>query len=289
MVKNETLSFAQFTLMVILFTMSVSATAQCPEIVNVSYNGNCVFLNWEDAPVPPPFDVVYNNQLYSYDTGDGETTPATYRKAADESCEFNDDGFTGVLEIDGLSCSYLGGAPDPEPLPVTLISFDGDIRHDHVSLHWVTAFEEQNEEFRVERSTYKQDWITIGSVDGNGNYDGIQNYEIKDYSPWTGMNFYRLVQIDHDGGESRSDVIALEVHGSFDGMSVSPNPASENFRINGIDNGDVVLYTLEGRMINKFDLSQRNDFSVEGLPSGVYLVRVQDKSGGSYTEKLFVR
>ena len=273
----------------IFISLHSVASGQCPEVVNVSFNENCVYLTWSNAPVPAPFDLVYNNKLYSYESGDGEVNPATYRQSANDTCEFNDFGFTGVLEIDGLPCSYLGGDPDPEPLPVTLISFDGEVKHDHVLLTWKTSYELQNKEFRVERSIQDGLWTKVEVVKGQGDYDAIREYEIKDYSAREGVNLYRLVQIDLDGTEFKSDIIALEVHEDFDGMSLSPNPASESFRVNGIVDGLVTLFSLEGRVIDQFNLSQRNDNDIRGISSGVYVVRVVDESGSIYTEKLVIR
>lgn len=85
------------------------------------------------------------------------------------------------------------------PLPVELITFDAIKSGDRVLLKWITASETDCESFIVERSLDLEKNITIDQVAGAGNSTQLQNYQTYDEHPVTGVNYYRLLQVDYDG------------------------------------------------------------------------------------------
>ena len=70
-------------------------------------------------------------------------------------------------------------------------------------------------------------------------------------------------------------------------VSVYPNPAKDFVRIEGVEAAEVRVYNALGLVVKKVQGSNIIDMS--GLMEGVYLVRISDKEGGSFLEKVMVR
>jgi len=107
------------------------------------------------------------------------------------------------------------------PLPVELTSFNAEIESDFVLLTWTTATEVNNYGFEVQRNTLvnpfsieggkKNDWETIGFVEGHGNSYSPKDYSYIDSSKLSGEINYRLKQIDTDGTFKYSDVVTINL------------------------------------------------------------------------------
>lgn len=95
------------------------------------------------------------------------------------------------------------------PLPVELISFEAIPINDDVFLDWSTAWEKNNESFDIEMATSDYHFMNIGNVNGNGTTNEISNYSFKHENAKQlneNVLFYRLKQMDFDGGFEYSDI-----------------------------------------------------------------------------------
>jgi hypothetical protein len=111
------------------------------------------------------------------------------------------------------------------PLPIELLDFQVYQKESRVVLMWVTAREQDNHEFVIERSTDGKEYKDIATIDGQGTSAVIQNYEYTDANPFSGTNYYRLRQVDIDGTIDYSPVRSIKI--SMGGrLSVAPNPAA---------------------------------------------------------------
>ncbi len=113
------------------------------------------------------------------------------------------------------------------PLPNELLSFTATpAGTQHVLCQWVTASEQNNDFFTVERSVDGLNFEKVGIVDGAGNSNGYLNYTFTDQEPYKGVSYYRLKQTDFDGRFSYSEIVAV----NFSGLSfmIYPNPATGN-------------------------------------------------------------
>ena len=70
-------------------------------------------------------------------------------------------------------------------------------------------------------------------------------------------------------------------------FTLCPNPASGVVRIEGVEADEVWFYNALGQVVKR--VRNSNDVSLEGLVEGVYLVRIRDKEGGIFLEKVMVR
>ena len=66
-----------------------------------------------------------------------------------------------------------------------------------------------------------------------------------------------------------------------------PNPAKEKVTINGIEAAEVQVYNALGQLVKT--VRNSNEVSLEGLVDGVYMLRIRDKEGRIFLEKVMVR
>ncbi|HKR05663.1 MAG TPA: GEVED domain-containing protein, partial [Bacteroidia bacterium] len=98
----------------------------------------------------------------------------------------------------------------PNPLPISsLLNFTAKPEKDKVRLDWTTASETNTDKFIVERTTNTSDFNFIDRLQSKGPSTSTLNYSTYDYNPVVGMQFYRLTQIDLNGGDTYSKLIPV--------------------------------------------------------------------------------
>lgn len=101
-------------------------------------------------------------------------------------------------EIDYMYRNYKMPAQSA-PVPVELTAFTAVSVKNKNILSWQTASEKNNSGFEIQRSADKVKFEKIGFVAGKGTTTEKQNYSFTDVTPLSGVNFYRLKQVDFDG------------------------------------------------------------------------------------------
>ena len=66
-----------------------------------------------------------------------------------------------------------------------------------------------------------------------------------------------------------------------------PNPANEKVTIEGVEAKEVQVYNTFGQLVKT--VRNSNEVSLEGLPQGVYLLRITGMNGIVYTNKITVQ
>ena len=89
-----------------------------------------------------------------------------------------------------------------------------------------------------------------------------------------------LVWTDGECWDDVEEIVAEQV-------SVYPNPASETVRIEGIEPTEVQIYNALGQVVKI--VRRTNEIDVEGLPEGVYLLRITDAEGRNHTARVAVK
>jgi len=105
----------------------------------------------------------------------------------------------------------IGSRDVAAPLPVELISFRGKSTLEGTLLTWQTATEKNNEGFEIEHSIDGRTWDNIGFTYGNGTSNELNSYEFIHELPVSGINYYRLKQIDFDGQFEYSHIVNVEL------------------------------------------------------------------------------
>ena len=101
----------------------------------------------------------------------------------------------------------------PSVLPITLISFTGQVNEQNVDLEWVVASQVNNDYFTVYRSINYLEWNEIKEVSGLGNSNEIITYNYTDTEPLERISYYMLSQTDYDGTTERFSPIAVQIPG----------------------------------------------------------------------------
>ena len=261
-------------------TLSGSITVQ-NENTNVNYRGQVVYEGCDEI-----FDGV---GAYT-----GEWTGAEYDPkqmiSYCETCVENDQSqFLRPSIVD----AYWAATCRPtstliNPLPVELTEFTAKKDKKGVVLNWTTNSEINNSHFEVELSYDGINWNTIGIIQGAGNSIEINKYQFIDNQIGSGVQYYRLKQLDFDGTESYSNVNYV----SFDDLSKPKSFVAFQNQNNKIEveavfsgMGEAFLIDTRGRILENLTFVStdksglRLEFKTTNLTEGVYFVKI--KSGNA--------
>lgn len=209
----------------------------------------------------------------------------------------------GAVDTDSNRDDFVAGPPEPRnassvPLPVQLHSFTAVVATaNNVRLEWHTVSEVQNFGFEVQRSAEAfSGFVTLpgGFMPGAGTTLEPQTYAYTDTQVASGIWYYRLRQIDLNGGIHHSHALRVEVSGvssvtaqtaeEFRLLQNSPNPCNPTTIIRYVlPRGSVVslaVYDILGREVAVLDRGVRCGgmhavrFDGHGLAGGVYLYRL---------------
>ncbi len=191
-------------------------------------------------------------------------------------------------------CSSNGGANNCAPgsfpaeniqgaLPVEITSFQATKeRFQQIQLEWVTVSEENNAMFAVEHSTDGRNFEEIAKVEGNGNSVTEHYYSYMDKFPESGLNYYRLKQIDFDGTFEYSEVISVEVEKNTDQPLAIANSLAKSeitliFNDNPTSNAVVEVFNTNGNLLYQTKINSETTHltvDVDTYEPGMYFVRV---------------
>lgn len=226
---------------------------------------------------------------------------------------------TGEMEIDG-TVTTDGGATvfgsetdctvdcdnsnaDPlgdDPLPVTLLWFNGAYEDDELIVRWATASEINNQYFIVERMGVNNEWFEVERVVGNGNTNKVMMYQITDYTADFGYNYYRLTQVDYDGNSEVFKIISIlkPYDLQVKDLNVYPNPTTSSedvsIELTGFRGEEiliVVMNTLQQIFFEKAVVVKDENIVIvmdSKLPAGTYLVIGSEKQE-LYRRKLIIK
>lgn len=167
---------------------------------------------------------------------------------------------------------------DPTILPVELLNFTAIPLSKTTKLNWQTASEKNADHFAVQRSQNGKTFETLGQVKANGNSLTLRSYAFTDDTPFAGVNYYQLNQVDNDGKSTISNIVSLAFGGN-EKLEIFPNPVGDKLTILSESNVEYVIFDAVGRTILRgLLLNNQTEIDVATLPSGVYLVKAKDKS-----------
>ena len=177
-------------------------------------------------------------------------------------------------------------------LPIELISFDAKNVEGGNLCNWVTASETNNAYFILERSFDGEDFVKVAQIQGfgAGTTTETREYNYTDTESCDGVVYYRLQQVDIDGANSYSDIVALNCLKSKESLTVYPNPARSVISYSFYEEQEgvinVQILDVYGKLVNwERNSTQRGpnnlQSNVENLAPGVYYLKLDrmDKSG----------
>jgi protocatechuate 3,4-dioxygenase beta subunit len=174
-------------------------------------------------------------------------------------------------------------------LPVQLTEFTVVKSGNKAIASWKVSLEDRLLRYEVERSTDRLNYTTIGTVSAAG----LSSYSFTDYTPAKGVNFYRLKMVEMTGDADYSLIRTIRF--DSDGIvSIFPNPAKSNVNIALPDEWQgaavsINMFNSSGQMVLnlvKTNAAQIVTVSVNGLPTGYYILTVKNINGEMKQEKL---
>jgi len=175
------------------------------------------------------------------------------------------------------------------PLPIELLSFEAYAKDNFtVDLTWITASEQNNDFFTVERSQYGKQWEEVGILKGAGNSNQILRYALTDYSPFEGISYYRLKQTDYDGSFTFSEVRSINFKSQMPDITLYPNPATDFVFIKNISHKmQYTLSNMMGEIVAMGYFTSDSKLHIEQLPTGVYNLRLFSTNDTNSDIKIF--
>lgn len=157
-----------------------------------------------------------------------------------------------VLHLTLMDCT----APnDTATLPVTLVSFTGEVFEKGNILRWVSANETNNAYYTLQRSADGKQFGSIATIVAKGNGNTAQTYTHMDTEALP-LAYYRLLQTDYDGKTAIVATIVLQrtdTHSEhFTLLALQPIPAHDlltvSFYVTQAQPLQIALYDLLGRL-----------------------------------------
>ena len=215
-----------------------------------------LFASANDTPSPPSTDAPSMGEWTDEDAGDG----------------------TSLVSITGTGTQLT--------LPVTLLKFTGENTGKTTRLNWQTAEEIDNSGFDVERSTDGGlTFSAIGNVAGRGDSFVTNDYEFIDEAPASGLNYYRLKQIDYDGQFEYSEVVLVDFNGAVN-ATLFPNPTTNVLNLRGVRAGEgavnLTVLSNDGKLLRavRYDSpTTQIGLDVSELKPGAYYLRIVTEKG----------
>jgi len=160
-------------------------------------------------------------------------------------------------------------------LPVELTYFTAEAQRGGVLLTWQTASETNNQGFDIQRSRDGINWEKIGY------------YRHNDTQPLSGINYYRLKQIDVEGDFIYSDVVSVSYGNK--GFAVFPVPAKDEITLQiespqttvGVRIINVIGEVIHVQELHLSEGVNQATFDISEYTKGVYFLTIEnsDKNG----------
>lgn len=190
---------------------------------------------------------------------------------------------------------YDGGQGNCSFLPIELLEFEAVRSGDEAVLSWTTVSEVNNRGFEVQRSRDGIEWMTLdevtsAAVDGKSNIR--LDYSYIDEKPQSGINYYRLLQVDYSGANTYSPVRSVWFHDDSKYADIYPNPASNRIYFPSDVAGEEVDYTvydMMGNIVISPTTTKGGFVRIDKVPAGMYLVRWKEQEDNDWIIDRFAK
>jgi hypothetical protein len=158
-------------------------------------------------------------------------------------------------------------------MPVELIDFSVRKNDDQVFIEWSTASEFNNSGFEIQHSVNATDWEVLSFVSGYGSTDRLNTYEFTDNAPKSGLNYYRLKQVDFDGSFEYLGINTVDF--GVNTLTVFPNPASDQIQFTDDYRGAYEIYNSLGNVVLTGHMV--DVIAIDQLKAGIYFIRLDQR------------
>ena len=270
------------------------------------YEGQTKTVTWNKGSTDGlPFNVA--NVEISLSTDGGYTYPlilkaSTLNDGTEDIVVPSNYTYTGRIRVRAIGNIFYDISNNnftisPNPVPVKWINFFGEkLKNNTVKLTW-NVNEIDNHFYVVERSLDGQKFSTIGEVAASKDPGNNHTYNFIDAQPFASTNFYRIKQVDKNGGYSYSSIVTISFDESIGSWVVYPNPTSDvvnlfsnanykNLQVSVYDAIGKLVHTQTKQNVNRGEVIK---VSLLSFAKGVYSVKVQATNTESVTKKIIVQ
>ena len=202
---------------------------------------------------------------------------------------------TSLIILSGFTMSFAQEQAKVNNLPALLMSFSAANNNNIGELDWTMENQTSCKWFVIERSSNASGFDSIGVVMGTNNTH-TTDYTFTDNSLLSGNNYYRLRQVDMDGGSKYSKIVCVynsNVAVADKKMKLYPNPAiaTLNYTLNSpaASHATVMVYTMSGVLViaQQQQLAtgvNQQSLAISNLKSGNYFLKVVSQNGTQYDQ-----
>lgn len=165
-------------------------------------------------------------------------------------------------------------------LPIELTSFTAKEKNNTIQLNWQTATELNNSHFEIEHSKDGQNFELLDIIEGAGTTFETQNYSFIDESPLSGINYYRLKQVDYDGAFEYSKTVAVET-GKTEDWTLYPTRSQNEVNVEWAEEYPVTtvsVFDITGKRVFEQKINPEETYSTTistfNFPEGMYFLRM---------------
>ena len=167
-------------------------------------------------------------------------------------------------------------------LPVELAHFEARAVGGQALLSWSTLSESNNSHFVVEHSTDGKPFLPVGRLSGAGDSQVARQYQFLHEEPESGLNYYRLQQVDFDGAASYSEIRTVELEGKAGALHLYPTAVDNTLTIEWQQAPrqplSLTIFDLNGKVATSLEVTtsggRQAQLSVGHLPPGTYVLSV---------------
>jgi hypothetical protein len=232
----------------------------------------------------------FNNQSVAADSfyWDFDNGNTSTKANPDSQIYTNTDTTTYVVTLQAFSdlgCSDVTSQSlSVCPLDVELLTFKGRNQENRIRLDWVTATEQNNDYFEVQR-LQEEHYTTLGRIEGAGTSTHQHTYQFYDEHPLQGTNQYRLKFVSNNGNVDYSNPIQLQFTGdlqfrltsvqSRDNQQlkldyIAPNSQSTQIKVYNVRGEEVVNKEVTpAKGVNTHRINTNN------WPKGMYVIKLE--------------
>jgi len=261
-----------------------------PDGLAISYQGTVIeFLSYEG--VITATDGPANGQT-SIDVGVSETSSTPIGQSLQRIGDCDGENCPAGLSWTGPISETSGDINTGEILPVEWLSFTAQKveEQDAVQLNWSVAWEEMHDFYEVQQSTDGFHWDAIGRVQHQDQLLSAEGrsptkyYEFLHESPETGLNLYRIRQVDLDGAEDYSIIQRVLFSGIHSDFSFAPNPARDRLYFSWPSDlqqtsVEMEITSMQGQTHTLYRGEAPGQLQLPSLAAGMYQLLVRDASG----------
>lgn len=176
--------------------------------------------------------------------------------------------------------------PEGGPLPITLTTFSAKRDGGSVDITWETSYELNGQAFEIQLKS-GSGFITVGSVLATNNISG-HAYSFTDKNNRKESMEYRLKLLSKDAVATYSEIRSVKGLSAAIDFTVFPNPAAKNSHVsvtNINELSEIQVIDNTGRLVRSIPIKAGNSIQLNGLPAGLFRIRLINKNSGEATTK----